>query len=1153
MRLTAVILIASLMQVSAAGFAQKISLSSSKTDLKTVLKEIKAQSNYIFLYRDNVLKNARPVTVKFNQIEFKDALDKVFEGQPLTYSINENTITIQEKKQDTFLERVEATLAYIDIRGRVTDSTGLALSNASIRIKGSKKAYVSDGEGKFSFSAEAGEEVSISYTGYKVYVFTVAHDMGYQNVVLHEDPQALKEVVVNTGYQRISKERSTGSFDYIDHKKFNEQVGSTILERLSAIASSVAFNKSSAGGDPVTGITIRGISTINGGRTPLIVVDNFPYNGDLANLNPNSVESITILKDAAASSIWGAKAGNGVIVITTKKGKYDQKMNISVNSNFSVVTKPDLSSIRQISSSDFINLEKQLFDLGAYSRKENDLRNRPALSPVVELLIKARDHQISGSEANAQIDAMRKYDLRDQFSKYIYRQGLNQQHALNINGGSQNVAYNFLGGYDKSIDNLDARSERITLTNENTFKPFKNIELRIGLNFTQVNNTNGRPAYGSIGGNGYPGLPIYSRLGNIDGFSAAVYRYRQPFIDTLGGGKLLDWKYYPLEDYKHSTIRFNQMDLVFKTGVTYRFGEHLKFIFDYQLEKQKSIATNVNDLQSYYTRDKINYVTQIPADGSSLIFPIPKGTIQNFSTPSLNSNQLRGQLNFDRTWGKSAIVALAGGELRSVSTQIRNNGGYGYDPNTSISIPVDYVSYFPSIINGSGLPISSFDTSKDLLNRFVSIFANAAYTYGDKYSLSASARRDASNIFGATTNNRWKPLWSTGVAWDIGKESFYHFSFLPYLKLRATYGYSGNVASNVIGVTTISYYGIDIYSQLPYSNFLSFNNPDLRWENIAMGNLGLDFSFKNGILSGSIEYYHKKTSDLYGPARVDYTTLPTAVVTKNVASTAAKGLDIQLKSKNIDREIKWFSELIFNWNKDRVLNYYKSDTTASQYAENSAALSPGGSNAIYGIYSYPWAGLNPKTGDPQGYLNGQVSTDYTAIVNSSYHTLIYKGPSSPRIYGSFSNTVIWKQFSLVVNIGYKLGYYFSRSSINYNNLVNNGVGDPDYVNRWQKPGDETRTNVPSFQYPLNIDRDRFYAGSSALIDKADNIRLNYLTLNYSPVLPAAFKSWGLSVINVHFNASNLGLLWTVNKNGIDPDNQFVKSPRQFSIGLNASF
>jgi hypothetical protein len=270
-----------------------------------------------------------------------------------------------------------------------------------------------------------------------------------------------------------------------------------------------------------------------------------------------------------------------------------------------------------------------------------------------------------------------------------------------------------------------------------------------------------------------------------------------------------------------------------------------------------------------------------------------------------------------------------------------------------------------------------------------------------------------------------------------------------------------------------------------------------------------------------------------------------------------KGADIMLKSKNIDKRVKWFSTLLFSYNTDKVTNY-KVPQSAVWYYCDPKFISPIAGKPLYSIYSFQWKGLNPQTGDPQGYFAKQITTDYSKIINSTdLSDLVYRGPANPTYFGSLRNNVSYKQLELSFNITWKFGYYFRRASIDYYNLYWASpyyTGHPDYEKRWQQPGDEQYTNVPSRPQNLNDpNRSLFYTNSGVLIEKGDHIRLQDIQLSY--LLNKKEKTW-LPVNQVRFYvyANNLGILWRANDKGIDPD--YISStpnPRTIAAGLKIDF
>jgi hypothetical protein len=335
----------------------------------------------------------------------------------------------------------------------------------------------------------------------------------------------------------------------------------------------------------------------------------------------------------------------------------------------------------------------------------------------------------------------------------------------------------------------------------------------------------------------------------------------------------------------------------------------------------------------------------------------------------------------------------------------------------------------------------------------------------------------------------------------------------------------------------------------------SLNNPLMRWEQVATFNTGIDFSLKDNVISGSLEYYVKRGTDLYGLSAYDYTSWGlSSTLERNIADMAGHGIEVSLLSHNITGKFNWNTNFIFSYYTDKVTKYYSPDG-AVYNPTSGTVISPIVGKPVFSILSYPFAGLD-NTGNPQGFVGGKPSTDYFSIIYispKSVDSLVYSGPASPKFFGFIRNEFTWRGFALTVNIAYKLAYYFRRSTINYDALFNQGIGHSDFAKRWQKPGDEKITNIPSMIYPNNSQRDFFYASSTATVSKADNIRLQFINLSYS-FNSSHVKKPPFRVIELYANAANLGILWKACDGKIDPDYPTSFKPSaSFTIGIKANF
>ncbi|HTI58989.1 SusC/RagA family TonB-linked outer membrane protein [Mucilaginibacter sp.] len=1043
--------------------------------------------------------------------------------------------------------------------GQVSDkTTELSLSGATIHSIRSNTFATTDDQGNFRISIRAfPDTLVISYIGYA----TVKRAITFQpegniRILLSSNISQMQEVTVSTGYQVLPMERSTGSYDQLSNKLIDREVSPDIVSRLDGIASGLLFDKR----DGTTGtFSVRGLSTLTEGYTqPLIVVDNFPYEGDVNNINPNDVESITVLKDAAAASIWGTRAGNGVVVITTKKGRYNTAMKISLNSNLTISQKPNLFAIPSISSSDFIDVEKYLFNQGFYDGANADNFSWPVFSPVEEILYKQQSGVLTATEANRQIDALRQLDVRNDFEKYFYRNAVTQQHSLNLSGGTGNFNYDFSAGYDKSLQSLVGnQNDRITVRSENNLKPVKNLEIELGAQFTQANTQQNSP--GGLNaiypGGGKSGLYPYARLATPNGQPQAIPKdYRQSFTDTTGQGKLLDWSYRPLQEISlaDNTSRLN--DVVLKAGAVYHFLPSLSAEVHYQYEHQSTDGRNYQSAQTYYTRNLLNQFTDLSS--GTPVYGIPRGGILDQSGNALNAYDLRGQVNYNHLYRqKHQLNFIAGAEVRQSRTEGFFYRDYGYDPESLTSIPVNYVTQFPTYDGLQGdQVVPYYNDVSSLLDRNVSVYANGSYSYDNRYTVSGSARRDASNIFGVETNRKWVPLWSGGFSWQLSNEHFYHWEAVPYLKLRATYGYSGNANNSVPAVTTAQYrqpQGSNTINGLPFAVVTNYPNPNLRWEKIGTLNFGLDFSTRNNRLSGSLEWYYKNATDLIGLVPADITEGAGTVLSQNSAILHTKGVDITLNTVNLQVPVKWTTSLLFSVNRDKVAKYLYSPTSYANYIGDGYLNTFKVGAPANSIISYKWAGLDPLNGNPRGYFNGQVSEDYESIVNSATAgDIVVSGSALPQLFGSLRNDVQYKSLALSFNIVYRFDYYFRRPVTGYSALFNNWQGYNDFDQRWQKPGDESKTNVPSLDYPADPNRDAVYNFSQVNVLKGDNIRLQDVRLSWE-FNPGMIRNLGLRQLEVYAYANNIGILWRANKYHLDPDYVAtgIPLPRTYSLGL----
>ncbi|SIS61766.1 TonB-linked outer membrane protein, SusC/RagA family [Chryseobacterium ureilyticum] len=1130
--------------------AQQISLSLQKAPLSKAISEIRKATKYDFVYNEDLLKKVGPITVNLKNASLEETLRTLFANQPIAFEIADGIIILQERRApNTTNSKKKET-----IKGKIVDEKGNPLAGATIQVKGSNFVTNSDNNGNFELPAEYAEsELKISFLGYAPLSVSAKY---IDRITLTSNSNVIDEVsVVASGYQSIPKERATGSFSKVDNATFNRQVSTDVISRLKGIAPSILFDERS--GSPK--LTIRGQATIFGNDQPLIVVDNFPYEGDINNINPNDIEDIDILKDAAAASIWGVRAGNGVIVIKTKKGRADQPMNIGFTSNVTIGQKPDLNYIPQIKPTDFIDIEKMLFDKGFYNTIiSNTAANRP-YSPVVSILNDQKNGILTEQQATNQIDALRNNNLRDDISKYLYRNSVKQQYALNFNGGTNKYTYYFSAGFDKNQSaEKGSVFSRISLNSNQVFRPIEKLEISAGLAYNQ-NNQSTSNLISMLNNMGTELMYPYARLVDDNGDAVRVIKDASTVLKekALTAG-LLNWDFVPLEELDYQNNKYKQSELRLNTAIKYTFIPALSAEVRFQYENQLGRRRNYYDQDSYLMRDQINRFTTI--NNGILTRNIPLGGRLDNTNTELNALNGRFQLNYDQKWNKHQVNAIAGFEVRETKATGISSRQYGFDPNVGSSILVDYITRFTQYGRNGTATISNFDNYSGTVDRIRSYYLNGAYNYDLRYVVSASARIDQSNLFGVKTNQKSVPLWSTGVKWNINKEDFYHSDWLSQLSLRSTFGYSGNIDRTTTAYTTARI-SKNNYNNLPNADLVTPPNNELRWERNRMFNIGVDFASKENRLSGSIEYFNRKGKDLIGNGDIDPTT-GYASFRGNVANMTGNGIDIELNSINIQSKyFTWKTTAIFSYAKD-IITAYKRPTSLPNFVSdnsiirNATLYNPIVGRSLFGIYSYPWAGLDPQTGQARGYLDGEPSTQYAQITQQlaedPENRLIYHGNTLAPYFGALRNTVSYKNFDLSFNITYRFGYYFKRNSIMYSSLYSNYYAHGDYYRRWQKPGDELTTTVPAMVYPgVNV-ADQYYLNSEVLVSKGDHIRLQDINLSYNLDSKIA-KKFHLQNLRLFAYVNNVAMIWKANKENLDPDFPTSRPIRTFTLGLNCNF
>jgi TonB-linked SusC/RagA family outer membrane protein len=1214
MKVFIIIMTTCLLQVSAAGLAQRVTYVQKGATLEQLFKEIRRQTGYNVLWSADKMDHTRKLDLNFKGTPLEKVLRKSLEGQPFVYTIEEKTIVIKAKEPSVIEFAQEEVINFLrqdslTFKGRVLDVFGQPLLGASVKVKGTRRATFTTKDGNFVIYADANATLQVSYLGYETQELKLRReDAGLLRTFnMKQSSQNLEEIaIVSTGYQDLPKERATGSFEVVTAKQLQHSTSPNLLKRLEGITTSMDFNNPISGNanlssngvkrSPLVGLTIRGKNTLaapgvgadlsNNSGQVLVIVDGIPSPYSIDEINPEDVESINVLKDAAASSIWGQRASNGVIVIKTKKGSYNKPVNVSFNLNVDVSDKIDLFYKRYMSTSDFVDAQIQKYNNNyvlPVAGPTDLFQPQTFLSPVEEIVNDQRLGGLTEAQAKAKLDDLRDNDVRRDLDKYFLRKALIQNYSLAIDGGSQKHTYRLSGGYSNTSNNtMPSSANRYNLNYSTSVKPIEALSLQAIVGYNESNSTDQAGGNRLVGSSFNTGFNPYAELADANGNPLVVPRtYRPKYLQLLNnyyGNRILDMTFKPLEDMNQGYYKLSNRNININLNANYRINPVFSASATYAYTYGQDERTELRGVNSYYAREQINlfttredYVepyTSLPAPLKKIL---PLGGIYSPELIKYNSQILRGQLNAEKTWHeKHQLNAFVAADITQNASLDRIQQLFGYDEKTlRTSNNIPFGMEYKRLINVDGvssaiIPFISGSIA-DFKVRTLSVFSNAAYTYDTRYTLSASIRRDLNSTSGPSTNKGAVPYFSFGGMWNLTNERFYKLAWLPVLQLRATFGYNGNV--NVLNpdrpiITSVAapIFGGNL---LPYANVSYVTNSELRPEKSGMLNLSLNFGLKNNRLSGSVEYFVRNTTDLINFAALDPTTGYSSA-SYNAAHLRSRGTDVTLNSINLQREkFRWISNLTFSYNRVKVIKLLSTTARAS-------ALQFLGFDNVEGyelsrMAAYRWAGLDPSTGDPRGYDAAgnilRVTADPSSpdinnlakIQGVPITSLHYFGSAVPVYYGAFRNTFSYANFSLTAAFQYKLGYYFRKTisdAIRYSTIFSDNIlGAAEYANRWKNPGDEKTTNVPSLVFPTSLDRDEFYRMSEVNVLRGDHIRLQEINLSY------VFKKsyWFIKNPRIYANVTNLGIIWRANEAGIDPDVNDYPRPRSYGFGLSANF
>ena len=1058
------------------------------------------------------------------------------------------------------------------VRGKITDNTGQPLPGVNIIIENTTQGTVSDLEGNYTMQAGSNQVLLFQMVGMETVRMQV-NNQRVINVRLREATSILDEVVV-TGFNEVERKLFTGASENVkmsDIKIDGLVDAGRVLE--GRVAGVTVDNVSGTFGTSPK-IRIRGNASINGNNQPLFVVDgviledlsnvdtddfisgntNTLISSSIANINPDDIESFQVLKDASATAIYGARAANGVIVVTTKRGKSGD-LKVNYTGNFSGKIRPTYGDFNLLNSAQEMSVYRELFEKGLINLSTSvRAQNFGAMGKMFDLIA---NHQLDwGPGGTLNEEFLNQYENAntDWFDVLFHDIGLQQQHSLSFTSGNEKSnSYYSISYLNDQGQTIADEVQRLTGTARNTY--FLSDAFTFGLKLTASYRDQTVP--GTRNREFDPITGRFSRGFDINPFSYALNTARsiRPF-DQDGNLEFFRRNFAPFNILEELDLNFMDItvaDISAQTDFEVRPVKNLalKSVFQVRYASTKrdhTVHERSNQAEAYRANG-----TQFIQEANNLLFRDP-------ANPGLNPQVVlpQGGFNFldntelinffNRTsaeWNKTfnnihEINLLSGAELRLTNRLTTSDTGLGVIFDSGGVTITD-----PRIIQFFNLQNIDIFTRTEEKDRFLGFFFNGGYAFKSRYVGNFTFRYDGSNQLGESNSVRFLPTWNVSGAWNIDSEPFFKntpvLSAFESLKLRSTYGISGNLPPNASALLNLQADATVRPTDIePSLNIIDLANEELTWEKLKEFNVGLDFGLKKAAISGSLNYFIRRATDLIGTVQTSGIG-GQGLKTGNFADMDAYGFEVSLSTVNVRRpKFLWKTDFNFGYTKDQITRLDFGPRLVDAIGQNGASVLGGPRR---GLFSTRFAGLNSQ-GIPT-FLDSEGATvlqfDLQERANLA-QTLDFEGPSEPRGAGGLTNTFNYKNFSLSVLLSFKYDYKIRLNDSFFATYNDFDALPGELLNRWAVPGDENLTNIPVIldQGVAQVNSDAVLAfdlfnKSNERVADGDYIRLKTVRLGYQ--LPAQWlQRMKLSSVNVALEGQNLALIYADSKlRGQDPE------------------
>ncbi|WP_159022766.1 TonB-dependent receptor [Formosa sp. L2A11] len=1021
------------------------------------------------------------------------------------------------------------------VSGTVTGEDGLPLPGTTVSVVGTKTGTSTDFDGNYSLKASTGNKLRFSFMGFVTKEVTISMSSTI-DIILVEDATSLEEVVV-VAYGTTTKEAFTGSAGVVSTADLDLRPLSSPIGAIEGKVTGVQFL--SASGQPGSSpeIVIRGVGTLNGSTNPLFIVDGIAFEGGLGTLNQDDIESMTVLKDAASTSLYGSRAANGVVIITTKKGKKGSGVTVNITSQYGVITK-GINEYQAVNPGQYYELMWQSYknalggDAAAATEASASIFNRLGRNPF-----NVANDNIVDVNGNINPDAEVIAEDLDWYDA-LERTGSRSSNSINVSGGGEKHSI-FL-----SASNLDEKGYVIE-------SDYKRVTSRLSGTFDATD-------WLSLGGNvnisnekshGPPSRD--ASVANVFGFAKNMGSIYSPYLlDPTTGSVLRDESGDVIWDRgegisslgiqsRPTNVGRNALEeaiLNNELNTTDNFG----YRFNADIKPLDGLKVSFIYGQDYQDGVNQSYENAEVGDGA----PTARFQDTRYQRTTENFNQI---ISYNKSFGEHNFDVMVGHE--SFSRNFSENSAF---KSTQTATGIYELDNFSVVLDASG---SSTDYKLE------GYLGRLNYNFDNKYYLSASVRRDGSSVF---TNNKWGTFYSVGGSWRIDQENFMdNVSFINSLKLRASYGEVGN--DKLLSDGSLNYYISQplyaIYSNAgdPGIYWNTTGNEDLQWESLDSWDVALEYGLFNNRLSGSFEYYKKTTSDLlYNvpiPGSEGQIEAP-----DNIGDLYNEGFEVSLNAAIVQTDK-------FSWNLGLQASTLKNEITflPDSFVDGSKRWEEGRSR--YDFFLYDYAGVDPSNGDALFYMYEEVGDEVGVAVlneNGTHATTNdwadagkgYVGATAiPDLIGSISNNFSYKNFELNVLLSYQIGGDIL--DYGYADMMHSGTYGaslhPDALKAWKNPGDIT--NVPRLE---NSNTDLSPSLSSRWLTDASYLSIRNVNIAYSLDNDTIDKI-GLDKLRLFVTGENLFMF--AQREGLNPQYNLSGTPsgndynpnRVISIGLNVAF